>query len=142
MIGALMARKALAGAFDALNRHDLPRFMEAWRDDGVFIYPGDIPESGTVAGKAAVEGWFRRFFEQFPRIEFDVKDICVKNICDLTGTNTVAVHWDIGLTNSLGREGENSGVTVITIEHGKVILVKDFIFDLGDNFRRNWGALP
>ena len=68
MIGALVARKALAGAFDALNRHDLPTFMSAWRDDGAFVYPGDIPESGTFQGKSAVEGWFRRFFEQFPRI--------------------------------------------------------------------------
>lgn len=142
MIGTLVARRALAGAFNALNRHDLPQFMAAWRDDGVFVYPGDIPESGTFEGKAAVEGWFRRFFEQFPRIEFRVADICVKNICDFAGTNTVAVHWDIRLTNRSGRDGENSGVTVISIDRGKVFLVKDYIFDLGDNFRRNWGALP
>lgn len=141
MIGALVAKKALAGAFDALNRHDLQQFMAAWRDDGVFVYPGDIPESGTFAGKAAVEGWFRRFFEQFPTIQFDISDICVKNICDLTGTNTVAVHWNLRLANRSGRDGENSGVTVITIERGKVIRVKDYIFDLGDNFRRNWGAV-
>jgi hypothetical protein len=31
-------------------------------------------------------------------------------------------------------------VTVITIERGKVLFVKDFIFDLGDDFRRNWSA--
>jgi len=68
MIGALVARHALTRAFDALNRRDLPAFMSAWRDDGVFIYPGEIPESGTFQGKSAVEGWFRRFFEQFPEI--------------------------------------------------------------------------
>lgn len=142
MIGTLIARKALPSAFEALNQHDLPRFMAAWRDDGVFIYPGDIAESGTFTGKAAVEWWFRRFFEQFPRIQFNVADICVKNICDLAGTNTVAVHWNIHLTNRSGRQGENSGVTVVTVERGKVVHVKDYIFDLGDNFRRNWGALP
>jgi hypothetical protein len=27
MIGAIMARKAIAAAFDAMNRHDLERFM-------------------------------------------------------------------------------------------------------------------
>ena len=140
MIGALMARKALAGAFDALNRHDLPKFMSAWRDDGVFVYPGEIPESGTFNGKSAVEGWFRHFFEQFPEIRFDVQDICVRNIFDLAGTNVVAVHWNIQLTNREGRTGQNSGVTVVHIQRGKVVLVKDFIFDLGDNFRRNWSA--
>jgi ketosteroid isomerase-like protein len=106
----------------------------------VFIYPGEIYASGTFKGKTAVERWFRKFFEQFPRIHFDVQDICVRNIFALTGTNVVAVHWNIHLTNREGRVGENSGVTVITIEGGKVILVKDFIFDLGENFKLKWTA--
>jgi ketosteroid isomerase-like protein len=140
MVGALVAKKALAAAFDALNRHDLPKFMSAWRDDGVFVYPGDIPESGTFQGKSAVEAWFRRFLEQFPRIQFDLQDVCVRNIFDLVGTNVVSVHWNIQLTNKGGRAGQNSGVTVVSIERGKVFLAKDFIFDLGENFRRNWSA--
>jgi ketosteroid isomerase-like protein len=140
MIGALVARKAVAGAFEAMNRHDLQKFMSAWRDDGVFVYPGEIPASGTFRGKSAVEGWFRKFFDQFPKIQFDVQDICVRNIFALTGTNVVAVHWNIHLTNREGRVGENSGVTVITIKGGKVVHVKDFIFDLGENFRLNWSA--
>jgi len=140
MIGALLARRALAGAFDALNRHDLPAFMSAWRDDGVFVYPGEIAESGTFRGRNAVEGWFRNFFEQFPGIRFDLQDLCVRNIFDVLGTNVVAVHWNIHLTNRDGRAGENSGVTVVNIQRGKVFHVKDFIFDLGDNFRRNWSA--
>ena len=140
MIGAFVARKALAGAFYALNRHDLQKFMSAWRDDAVFVYPGEIPESGTFQGKSAVEGWFRHFFDQFPRIRFDIQDICVRNIFDLSGTNVVAVHWNIQLTNREGRVGQNSGVTVVSIKRGRVFLVKDFIFDLGDNFRRNWSA--
>jgi len=141
MIGALMAKKALAGAFNALDRHELAEFMSAWRDDGVFVYPGDIPASGRFEGKNAVEGWFRRFLEQFPTIHFEIRDICVQNLFDLVGTNVVAVHWDIRLVNREGREGQNSGVTVVTIKRGKVSLVKDFIFDLGDNFRRNWSAV-
>ena len=140
MIGALMAKKALAGAFDSLNRHDLAKFMSAWREDAAFVYPGDIPESGRFEGRKAVEGWFRRFFEQFPTIQFEVHDICVRNLFDLRGTNVVAVRWDIRLVNREGRQGQNSGVTVVTIKGGKVSFVKDFIFDLGDNFRRNWSA--
>jgi ketosteroid isomerase-like protein len=141
MIGAIIARKAIADAFEAMNRHDLVKFMSNWHDDGVFIYPGEIDQSGTFKGKNAVEGWFRNFFEQFPKIRFDIQDICVKNIFALTGTNTVAVHWNIYLTNRDGREGQNSGVTVINIKGGKVSHIKDFIFDLGENFKRNWGAI-
>lgn len=140
MIGALVAKKAIANAFEAMNRHDLTGFMSGWRDDGVFIYPGEIPASGTFRGKSAVESWFRNFFDQFPRIQFNVQDICVRNIFALTGTNVVAVHWNIQLTNRDGRVGQNSGVTVISIKGGKVFLVKDFIFDLGMNFKHNWSA--
>lgn len=140
MIGALVAKKAIANAFEAMNGHNLSKFMSAWRDDGVFIYPGEIPASGTFQGKSAVESWFRNFFDQFPRIQFDVQDICVQNIFALTGNNVVSVHWNIQLTNREGRVGQNSGVTVITIKGGKVTHVKDFIFDLGENFRLNWSA--
>jgi ketosteroid isomerase-like protein len=141
MIGALIARKAIAGSFEALNRHDLTKFMSSWRDDGVFVYPGEISASGTFRGKSAVEGWFRNFFDQFPSIKFDVKDICVRDIFAVGGTNVVVVHWDIQLTNRGGRAGQNSGVTVISINGGKVVMVKDYIFDLGENFKLNWGAM-
>jgi ketosteroid isomerase-like protein len=123
-----------------LNRHDLQKFMAAWRDDGEFIYPGEIPESGSFKGKKAVEGWFRRFFEQYPGIHFDVQDICVRNLFDFAGNNVVTVHWNIQLKNRQGRNGSNSGVTVVHIQHGKVCLVQDYIYDLGDNFKRNWSA--
>jgi uncharacterized protein len=140
MIGAIIARRAIAKAFKALNRHDLDAFMAKWHDDGRFVYPGDIPSSGTFEGRAGVEGWFRGFFDQFPKIHFDIRDICVKKIFALSGNNVVAVHWNIELTNRHGRVGQNSGVTVITIKGGKVVLVKDYIFDLGENFRLNWKA--
>jgi len=123
-----------------MNWHDLSRSMAGWRDDGVFIYPGDIPESGIIRDKSAVESWFRRFFEQFPEIRFDIQDICAQNAFDFVGNNVVAVHWNLHLTNREGRAGENSGVSVVTIRGGKVVQVKDFLFDTGDEFRRIWGA--
>ena len=46
MIGALIARKSLAGAFDALNRHDLRKFMSSWRNDGVSVYPVKSQQAG------------------------------------------------------------------------------------------------
>lgn len=140
MIGAIIARKAIRDAFRALDQHNLSKFMSAWRDDGVFVYPGNIWASGSFAGKNSVEGWFRNFLDQFPKIHFDIQDICIKNIFAFSGTNVVSVHWNIELTNRNGREGLNSGVTVINIVGSKVARVKDYIFDLGDNFKFNWGA--
>ncbi len=140
MIGVLIAKSKLTSAFDALNRHDLPQFMSAWRDDATFVYPGEIPESGIFEGKKAIEEWFRRFFEQFPTIQFDIQEICVRNTLDFRGSNVAAVHWNLHLKNQVGRIGKNSGVTVLRINGGKALYVKDFIFDLGENFRANWGA--
>lgn len=141
MIGALIAKRRVAAAFEALNGHDLARFMSGWRDDAVFIYPGDIPESGTHEGKAAVEAWFRHFLEQFPVIRFEVQAVCVRNIFDLIGSNVIASCWTRRMTSRAGREVHDSGVTVTTARLGKVVKVQDFFFDLGDDFRGMWSAV-
>jgi ketosteroid isomerase-like protein len=142
MIGVFIAKKNIANSFEALNHHNLSKFMSAWRDDGVFIYPGEIPErSGTFKGRDAVEGWFRNFLDQFPKIQFDIQNICVRNIFDITGTNVVAVHWNIQLTNRDGTAVKNNGVTIVNIKGGKAFLVKDFIFDQSENFKLGWGAV-
>jgi len=140
MLGAIIAKAAVRKAFRALSSHDLAGFMSAWSDDGVFIYPGEIWSSGTFKGKPAVEGWFRKFFEQFPKIRFDVQHTCADNIFAMGGTNVIAAHWNIYITNRKGRVGQNSGISLITLKDGKVIQVQDFIFGLGENFRLNWGA--
>jgi ketosteroid isomerase-like protein len=141
MIGAIIARKAVARAFRALSNHDLEGFMSAWRDNGVLIYPGEIWASGTFTGKPAVTAWCRKFFEQYPKINFNIQQICAENIFAMSGTNVMTAHWNIYLTNRSGRVGQNSGVSVITLQRGKVVQVKDFVFDLGENFRLNWGAV-
>lgn len=85
MLGAILAKKAAAGAYEAMNRHDLPAVMAGLRDDAVFTYPGHIPASGIFEGKSAIEAWFRWFFELFPEIRVEVQDVCVRNIFDVVG---------------------------------------------------------
>ena len=139
MIGTILARRTVKKVFKAFNKKDLVTFMSGWHEDGVFIYPGDIPESGTYNGKENVTKWFRNMMEKFDSINFEVKNICVEKSFDFIGTNTIAVHWDLTLVNLSGRRGLNSGVSIIKINKGKTMMVKDYIFDLGDNFRKNWG---
>lgn len=138
MIGALIVKKKLTDAFECLNRHDLAQFLSSWREDGEFIYPGDIPASGHNVGKQAVESWFQGFLDRFPRIHFTVRQVCVHNIFDLVGNNVAAVHWDVQLKNKSGRESQNQGITLVTIRGGKAVSAVDFLFDLGDNFHRIW----
>jgi len=92
MIGAIIAKKKVSSAFDALNRRDFSAFLSGWRDDCAFIYPGDISVSGKMEGKKSIENWFQNFLDQFPKIKFTVKNICVENIFDFVGTNVVTAH--------------------------------------------------
>ena len=69
-----------------------------------------------------------------------LKNICLDNVLDFVGTNTVAAHWDIDLTNRDGKEIQNNGITVIKIKFGKALYVKDFLFDTGPKWRAGWGV--
>ncbi len=140
MIGALIVKKKVFSAFDALNRRDISVYLSGWRNDCVFIYPGNIPVSGTMEGKNVIMSWFQNFMGQFPKIKFTVRNICVKNIFDVVGTNVVMAHWDIDLTNRDGNVVHNSGVSIINVKFGKACSVTDYIFDTGDKFRSAWGA--
>ena len=139
MIGAIIAKKKVSSAFEALNQRDFSTFLSAWRDDCVFIYPGDIAVSGKMEGKSSIENWFQNFMDRFPKIKFTLKNICVEKIFDFVGTNVVTAHWDYEATNRDGNEVQNSGVTVINIKFGKALLVTDYIFDTGHKFKAAWG---
>ena len=135
MIGVFVAKKNVSAAFDALNRRDVSAFLSGWREDCAFIYPGNILVSGKMEGKNSIEKWFQNFMDQFPKIKFTVKDICVENIFDFVGTNVITAHWDIDLTNRYGNVVHNSGVTIINIKFGKAFLVTDYMFASGNKFR-------
>ena len=140
MIGTIIAKQKISSAFDALNRRDFSAFLAGWRDDCVFIFPGNLPVSGSMKGKDEIEKWFKNFLDQFPEIKFTLKDICVKNIFDFVGTNTVAAHWDINYTNKDGKNIQNSGVTIIKIKFAKAEWVKDYFFDTGEKLNAAWGV--
>lgn len=138
MIGAIIVKSKVRSAFASLNRRDLPGFLSGWAEDATFIYPGNISVSGKMEGKKSVEGWFRKYLEQFPTLKFTLRSVSVQNIFAFGGTNVVAVEWDINLTNREGRDFQNSGVTIITVRKGRVILVRDYMFDT-EVLKRAWG---
>ena len=138
MIGAIIAKSKARSGFDSLSGHNLEKFMADWADDATFIYPGNLSISGEIKGKEAIQEWFKKFIEQFPISSFNLKNICVQNIFALGGTNNLAVEWDVKLSNREGNEFENSGVTIISLEGRKAVLVRDYIYDL-EVTRRAWG---
>jgi len=80
MIGAILAKKAILSGYSALNQRDLKGFLSSWHENCVFIYPGNIYASGTFEGKSEVEQWFKRFFDQFAEVKFEIHNVCVEKI--------------------------------------------------------------
>lgn len=142
MIGAIIAKMAIRAAFDALNKGNLKKFLKAWNNNGIFIYPGKVKAGGKFVGKPEIEKWFEEFIEQFPYRKFKVKHVGVDNIFDMTGNNTLFAHLDLELTNKDGFKAANSAVTVIQLKRGKVIYAEDFLkISDGDDYKRGWGDL-
>ena len=141
MIGAILAKRGVAAAYDAMNRRALPAIVADWHEEAVFTYPGDVSASGTFEGKSVIEAWFRRYLEQFREVSFEVHDVCVRDIFDIVGNNVIIGHWDVQVASQDGQRGGWSGVSILRLQRGKVISLKDIIFDVGGDFRRCWGAL-
>nr|NIP81714.1 nuclear transport factor 2 family protein [Gemmatimonadota bacterium]NIQ57216.1 nuclear transport factor 2 family protein [Gemmatimonadota bacterium]NIU77387.1 DUF4440 domain-containing protein [Gammaproteobacteria bacterium]NIX46629.1 DUF4440 domain-containing protein [Gemmatimonadota bacterium]NIY10970.1 DUF4440 domain-containing protein [Gemmatimonadota bacterium] len=125
MIGALITRRRVARAFDALNRRDITAFMAVWAEDAAYTYPADLPVSGTHEGRAQIETWFRRFLEQFPEMHVDVQHIVARRHFGLGATTVAFVEWTVDVENRSGFRAHNRGVTVMHIRGGRYVRVRD-----------------
>jgi ketosteroid isomerase-like protein len=130
MIGAIIAKKQGGAAYELLNRHDLAKTVAGFADDITLTFPGKTPISGVTRGKKAVEAFFAKMFEQFPKINFTVKEVFVSNIFAFGTTINVAVEWELVYTNRHSKEFVNSGVTTMRVKGAKVVAIQDYITDL------------
>ncbi|MGW8247306.1 MAG: nuclear transport factor 2 family protein [Acidiferrobacterales bacterium] len=138
MIGTLVARLSAKAAYNSLNRRDISAFLSGWAEDATFIFPGEVPISGTHQGKQNIEKIFQTFLAQFPRFNFSLKNILVKNVFDLIGSNVIAVEWDITGENKDGLQFSNSGVSIIELRGMKARQVQDYFFDY-TTLQKAWG---
>ena len=95
--------------------------------------------SGEYNGIQAIEGWFQKFLDQFPTINFTPKNVCVKNILDFVGTNVATVEFIEESINKDGKKVQFRGVTVITLKLGKVTYARDYVFNTDEYLRKAWG---
>jgi ketosteroid isomerase-like protein len=142
MIGAIIARQAVKSGFDALNERNIDKFMKAWSDNCIWIYPGNVSAGGRFVGKTEVRKWFGKFQDQFPKRKFSINHLGVGNIFALGGNNVISAHWDLELVNKDGMSFSNSGVTLLTIKGAKVVQGQDFMtISDGDEFKKAWGDI-
>ena len=139
MIGALIAKSKVTSSYDLLNNRDIKSFLANWHDEATFVYPGNISASGEIKGKKAIEEWFQGLLDQFPTFKNTPKNVCVKNILDVVGTNVVTVEWDEENITKDGNKVQLAGVTVITLKFGKAMHAQDYIFNTDDEIRKAWG---
>jgi ketosteroid isomerase-like protein len=138
VIGALFLKLALRGAMNDLNQRRKDKIVANYADDAVIVYPGRMSVSGTRRGKAAIQEFFDRYFDQFTEECCVLKESYIKNILALGPSNTIAIRWDKKITNRAGQVFENSGVTVMKIRWGKVVEMLEFYFDV-EKLQKMWG---
>jgi ketosteroid isomerase-like protein len=142
MIGAIIARQAVKTGFDALNERNIDKFMKAWAEDCIWIYPENISVSGRFVGKDEVRKWFEKFQDQFPHRKFILKHLGVGDIFALGGNNVISAQWDLELVNKDGMSISYSGVTLLTIRGAKVVRGQDFLsISDDDKYKKAWGEV-
>jgi ketosteroid isomerase-like protein len=138
MIGALILKLALRGAMNDLNQRRKDKIVASYADDALIKYPGRMSVSGIRKGKAAVQEFFDRYFDQFPKENCVLKESYIKNILALGPSNTIAIRWEKTITNKAGQVFENSGVTVMKVRWGKVVEMLEFYYDV-ETLQKMWG---
>ena len=139
MIGAIIAKRKARASFECLNRRDIDGFLADWAEDAHFFHPGNVPGiSGETETKEAAREWFQKFMDRSPSMIMSPNSICVQKLCPVRRSNVVTVEWDIDLRDVRDQEWQNKGITVISVEKGKVVLVRNYIFDL-EVHAKAWG---
>lgn len=124
--------------YDRLNRGDIKTFMAGIEENAIFIYPSNVSVGGEIKGKKAIDEWFHKLMEHFPKIIITLKNVSVTNVLALGSTNIFAVEWDEISTNRDGKDFKISGVTVIEVRKGKATRIQEYVFDT-DILKKAWG---
>ena len=138
MIGSIIAKKEARASYDVVNEGDINAMLEGWADDAVFHYAGDAAASGEIRGKEAIEAHFSKFFEQFPKRKYTVKNVFMQRLFSFSGTNEIAVEWDLELSDKAGNHYANSGCSVIIVRKEKVVELRDY-FKQTTGIGEAWG---
>ena len=77
MIGAILLKLMAGSGMKEWNQRDLSKILSHFKNDAEYVYPGKMPVSGRWKGKKALEEFFKKYMEQFPDLDFKIKNTCV-----------------------------------------------------------------
>jgi ketosteroid isomerase-like protein len=129
MLGAVLAKRAVARGFAAIDRRDLDTILGMSHEDSIFEFPGRTVMGGRFQGREEIGAWYQRWFDRMPQIHFTLRHVSVDRIFALGATNAVHVEWDLDETDREGHAYHLTGVTAMEVEGGKVRRSKEYVFE-------------
>jgi ketosteroid isomerase-like protein len=124
-----MFEQGVQRTFEAVNQKDLVRVMRGWAQDGVLEFPGHSTLSGRYEGKAAIEGFFRRWFDRMETIHLTVRRVGFSSPA-LTYNGTMYVEFETDQTTNEGTSFHTDVIGVYRMRRGKLVTYREFLFDL------------
>jgi ketosteroid isomerase-like protein len=107
-----MTRTTIDTFNDAFNRQDVDALAALLTDDTVFENTSPAPDGRRIEGRAAVAGFWRRWFEHNPSAQFEAEEVII------SGSRAV-VPWVYRKTRN-GEPWHLRGVDIFTVRDGKV----------------------
>lgn len=120
-----------------INSRNVEELLSHWSDDAILVYPGNLPFSGEIQGRAMLTAFFEVYMQQFPQLEFVTKNAYIKNMYALGLSNRLATEIDVKYTNRFGKKFENSVMSSLEIKNGKLVYDKDYYYDI-DSLHAAW----
>ncbi len=137
MLGAVLAQRAAAQGFQAINRRDLETVLGAFADDAVLIVPSRTVMGGRFEGKPAIEAWYDRWLHRMNTVRFTVNNVGVCSLGAMGRSNTVMVEWELDEVDTQGQAFHFTGVSVFDVVRGEITRQHEYIFEQ-DQMRQAW----
>lgn len=129
MLGAILAKRAVRQAFGVLNSRNAEKAVAGLADMAVMTYPGNSALSGTYEGREAIRERMVRWFGMKDHVDFQLHHVAVENVASMGPSNNVIVEWTLGTKTASGDPIAMEGVTRFTVQRGKVVDIKDYLYD-------------
>jgi len=129
MLGAILVKRAARQAFGVINSRDADKSVAGLSDNAVMDYPGTSALSGVYQGKDTIHQRMVKWFEMKDHVDFELRHVAVENIGSLSASNNVIIEWTQSTTSESGEPMTMDGVTRLTVKGGKVVELRDYLYD-------------
>ena len=133
MIISMIAKRMGRSLFDIMSQDhiDTDALLKVYADDCTYGGTSDFGVEATVKGKKAIAEWHRRYLEDFPKLKFTVKNICIRETFPLLsafiGTIVIMTEWSLTQTDKEGKESRYDGITVSYAKRMKAVYVSEYV---------------